>query len=99
VRTFGVRCRTQRNSVTGLVLHCKENPLKPVSGCGVMWTYPGYQHVIFDVLIERMEPETLLSWRWHPAAVDPAVDYSHEADDISGIRTARDAERHASEHQ
>jgi hypothetical protein len=34
--------------------------------------------VIFDMLIERMEPETLLSWRWHPAAVDPAVDYSHE---------------------
>src|ERR1700722_2145222 len=41
-------------------------------------TYPGYEHVIFDVLIERMESETLLSWRWHPAAVDPAVDYSHE---------------------
>ena len=41
-------------------------------------TYPGYEHVIFDVLIERMEPETLLSWRWHPAAVDPAVDYAHE---------------------
>jgi uncharacterized protein YndB with AHSA1/START domain len=46
-----------------------------VQGCV---TYPGYEHVIFDVLIERMEPETLLSWRWHPAAVDPAVDYSHE---------------------
>jgi uncharacterized protein YndB with AHSA1/START domain len=40
--------------------------------------YRGYEHVIFDVLIERMEPETLLSWRWHPAAVDPAVDYSRE---------------------
>jgi hypothetical protein len=25
-----------------------------------------------------MEPERLLSWRWHPAAIDPAVDYSHE---------------------
>jgi len=46
-----------------------------VQGCV---TYPGYEHVIFDVSIERMEPETLLSWRWHPAAVDPAVDYSHE---------------------
>jgi uncharacterized protein YndB with AHSA1/START domain len=41
-------------------------------------THTGYEHVIFDVLIERMEPETLLSWRWHPAAVDPTVDYSHE---------------------
>jgi uncharacterized protein YndB with AHSA1/START domain len=41
-------------------------------------TSPGYEHVIFDVLIERMEPERLLSWRWHPYAVEPGVDYSHE---------------------
>jgi uncharacterized protein YndB with AHSA1/START domain len=39
---------------------------------------PGYEHVVFDVVIERMEPERLLSWRWHPAAVDPSVDYSKE---------------------
>jgi uncharacterized protein YndB with AHSA1/START domain len=41
-------------------------------------TYPGYEHVVWDVLIERMEPERLLSWRWHPAAVEPSVDYSQE---------------------
>jgi uncharacterized protein YndB with AHSA1/START domain len=41
-------------------------------------THPGYEHVVFEVLIERMEPERLLSWRWHPHAVDPSVDYSHE---------------------
>src|SRR5262245_21943337 len=41
-------------------------------------TYPGYEHLVFDVVIERMEPERLLSWRWHPAAVDPTVDYSPE---------------------
>jgi uncharacterized protein YndB with AHSA1/START domain len=41
-------------------------------------TYPGYEHVVFDVTIERMEPERLLSWRWRPAAVDPSVDYSKE---------------------
>ena len=29
-------------------------------------TYPGYEHVVFEVWIERMEPERLLSWRWHP---------------------------------
>lgn len=40
--------------------------------------YPGYEHVVFDVVIERLEPERLMSWRWHPAAVDPAVDYSAE---------------------
>lgn len=41
-------------------------------------TIPGYEHVIFDVTIERMDPPRLLSWRWHPAAIDPAVDYSKE---------------------
>ena len=41
-------------------------------------TYPGYEHVVWDVLIERLEPERLLSWRWHPAAVEPSVDYSKE---------------------
>jgi uncharacterized protein YndB with AHSA1/START domain len=41
-------------------------------------TYPGYEHLTMDVLIERIVPEQLLSWRWHPAAIDPKVDYSQE---------------------
>jgi uncharacterized protein YndB with AHSA1/START domain len=41
-------------------------------------TYPGYEHLTMDVLIERVVPEKLLSWRWHPAAIDPKVDYSQE---------------------
>src|ERR1700736_5112580 len=41
-------------------------------------TYPGYEHLAMEVLIERMVPERLLSFRWHPAAIDPAVDYSQE---------------------
>jgi uncharacterized protein YndB with AHSA1/START domain len=41
-------------------------------------TYPGYEHLTMDVLIERIEPQQLLSWRWHPAAIDPKVDYSQE---------------------
>ena len=41
-------------------------------------TYPGYEHVVFAVVIERMEPERLISWRWHPAAVEPSIDYSKE---------------------
>ena len=41
-------------------------------------TYPGYEHLVMEVLIERVEPERLLSWRWHPAAIEPSVDYSHE---------------------
>jgi uncharacterized protein YndB with AHSA1/START domain len=41
-------------------------------------TYPGYEHLIFEALIERMEPEHLLSYRWHPYAVDTSVDYTQE---------------------
>jgi uncharacterized protein YndB with AHSA1/START domain len=41
-------------------------------------TYPGYEHISMEVVVEGMVPERLLSWRWHPAAIDPAVDYSQE---------------------
>ncbi|MFM0224130.1 SRPBCC family protein [Paraburkholderia dipogonis] len=41
-------------------------------------TYPGYEYLVMDVHVERVEPEHHLSWRWHPAAVDVAVDYSPE---------------------
>ncbi|HEY7817354.1 MAG TPA: SRPBCC family protein [Vicinamibacteria bacterium] len=40
--------------------------------------YPGYEHLTFEIEIERMEPERLFSYRWHPYAVDPKVDYSKE---------------------
>jgi uncharacterized protein YndB with AHSA1/START domain len=48
---------------------------KPLQGT---ITHPGYEHLAFEVLIERVEPERLLSWRWHPFAIDPSVDYTGE---------------------
>jgi uncharacterized protein YndB with AHSA1/START domain len=41
-------------------------------------TTKGYEGFKFEITIERMEPERLLSFRWHPYAVDPKVDYSRE---------------------
>ena len=41
-------------------------------------THPGYEHVTLDLEIERVEPGRLLSWRWHPGAVEPGRDYSGE---------------------
>jgi uncharacterized protein YndB with AHSA1/START domain len=32
----------------------------------------------FDIVVERIEPERLFSFRWHPYAVDRGVDYSAE---------------------
>ncbi|SCW99583.1 MULTISPECIES: SRPBCC family protein [unclassified Pseudomonas] len=43
-------------------------------------TYPGYEHLIWDVAVERVEPERVFSFRWHPYAVEPQVDYSQEAE-------------------
>jgi uncharacterized protein YndB with AHSA1/START domain len=41
-------------------------------------THPGYEHVTVEMLVERIEPERYFSYRWHPNAMDPAVDYSAE---------------------
>lgn len=43
----------------------------PLTGCG-------HEDVTMDMLIERVEPEHLFSYRWHPYALDPKVDYSRE---------------------
>ena len=41
-------------------------------------THPGYEHLVFELQVEEMEPERLFSWRWHPAAIERGVDYSKE---------------------
>ena len=41
-------------------------------------TTKGYDHLSFELVIERIEPERLFSYRWHPYAIDPQVDYSSE---------------------
>ncbi len=39
-------------------------------------TQPGYEYITFDVQIEKMEPERLMSWRWRPAPVEKHLDYT-----------------------
>jgi len=41
-------------------------------------THEGYTHIMFDVLVDRMEPQRSISWRWHPHPADPKVDYDAE---------------------
>jgi uncharacterized protein YndB with AHSA1/START domain len=41
-------------------------------------TYPGYEHLTLEVHVERLEPERLFAFRWHPYAVEPKQDYSNE---------------------
>jgi uncharacterized protein YndB with AHSA1/START domain len=42
-------------------------------------THPGYEHLLFEITLERIEPERLLSFHWHPYAVDATRDYSNES--------------------
>ena len=40
---------------------------------------PGAEHLpTVEMLVERIRPETYFSYRWHPYALDPKVDYSAE---------------------
>jgi uncharacterized protein YndB with AHSA1/START domain len=37
-----------------------------------------HENVTIDFVIERMDPESRLSYRWHPYPLEPGVDYSSE---------------------
>jgi uncharacterized protein YndB with AHSA1/START domain len=49
-------------------------------------TSPGYEHLTMEIVVERIEPEQLLSYRWHPYAIDPKVDYSAEPSTLVELR-------------
>ena len=38
----------------------------------------GYEHMTMTIWIETMEPDRFFSFRWHPYAIEPGVDYSAE---------------------
>lgn len=39
---------------------------------------PGFTHVMFEVKVVHIVPLESISWRWHPYAVDPEMDYGGE---------------------
>jgi uncharacterized protein YndB with AHSA1/START domain len=45
---------------------------------GVAKAQKAYEGKAFEITIEKMEPERLFSFRWHPHAVEPGMDYSAE---------------------
>ena len=50
-------------------------PGKPVHA---KMTYPGFEGHPFDLVVDRIEPERLFSFRWHPYNPDPNYDYASE---------------------
>ena len=55
-----------------------EGPFVPGEVSRGQITYPGYEHVRWVAVVQRMEPERLFSFTWHPYAIDPNEDYSGE---------------------
>jgi uncharacterized protein YndB with AHSA1/START domain len=56
---------------------------KPAEG---QLTFPGYEHLPWRVVVQRIEPQKLFSFTWHPYAVDPKVDYSQETPTLVEFR-------------
>ena len=50
-------------------------PGQPVHG---KTTYPGYEGMPFEMVVAQIEPERVLSFRWHPYGIDPDYDYADE---------------------
>lgn len=49
-------------------------------------TYPGYEHLRWEAVVVKLEPERLFSFTWHPYAVDPKKDYSGETPTLVEFR-------------
>ena len=57
--------------VTGRIVPTKADP-------EVAKMQQPYAGMPFDFTVDRIEPMRLFSFRWHPFAIDPKVDYSSE---------------------
>lgn len=49
-------------------------------------TYAGYEHIKFELVTQKIEPQRLLAFNWHPYAIDPNVDYSNEPSTLVEFR-------------
>jgi uncharacterized protein YndB with AHSA1/START domain len=54
-------------------------------------THPGYEHVKWEAVVQKMESERLFSFTWHPYAIDPKIDYSKETPTLVEFRLEKTA--------
>jgi uncharacterized protein YndB with AHSA1/START domain len=65
----------QFNSWFGVAL---ASPFTPGGKTSGNITIKGYDHMVMDMWVEKIEPEHFFSFRWHPNATDTSIDYSDE---------------------
>lgn len=63
-----------------------ESPFVPGQPTFGNITSAGYEHVRMEVQVVQVEPQALFSFRWHPYAIDTAVDYSQEPSTLVEFR-------------
>lgn len=66
---------TEFGSWFGITL---DGPFAPGTTVHGRLRMPGYEHVTLEMRIDRVDPEGYFSYRWHPGAIDPTIDYSAE---------------------
>jgi uncharacterized protein YndB with AHSA1/START domain len=48
--------------------------------------WPGYEHLKWEAVVQKIEPERLFSFTWHPYSVDLKIDYSQETPTLVEFR-------------
>jgi uncharacterized protein YndB with AHSA1/START domain len=68
-----------------------EGPFVPGQESRGHITYPGYEHLPWEAVVQKMEFERLFSFTWHPYAIDPKIDYSGETPTLVEFRLEKTA--------
>jgi len=68
-----------------------ESPFVPGKTTRGRITYPGYEWMVMEVVVQKVEPERLFSFTWHPCAIDPKADYSKEPQTLVEFRLTKSA--------
>lgn len=63
-----------------------DGPFEPGSVSTGQMTYPGYEHYPWRAIVERMEPELLLSFRWGDFDEQSGVDVADQATTLVEFR-------------
>ena len=58
-------------------------------------TYPGYEHLKWEATVQRMEPERLFSFTWHPVRDRSQDRLLQGADDAGRVPARAEGRRHA----
>ena len=63
-----------------------DGPFVEREAVGGQITFPGYEHLRMDIVVQAIRPMSYFSYTWHPYAVDPREDYSQETPTLVEFR-------------